>query len=1133
MTKKTKTIFSKLIIIFVILFMTINLLQVFGFAAEPTEGEPAATVGLMPAIRNLVSQWYYIFRYFSIVLMLILLIFLGIKLAITSSATDKAQYKRMLMDWVVGFVIIFGIHYFMILVLRINDACLDGINSIKDEILEKIASDSEGIVNSHGLYETIRTRAYEFRLGIGTSGMIMYMVLVYYTIRFTIIYFKRFFTLMILTIFAPLVGLSYAFTKVMSGKAPIITKWSEEYCFNVFLQTIHSLIYVIFVAMALMLSTESIAGFIVALIMLNFMMKAEKLFRKIFKFSGNLLGDTADKSMDDDFSAIKAIKGSLTAIAGGAIAKDMVETAKKGVGAVSNVGLYAGVAAYDGILNASGKHDKDYKQVREIKDEINELDKKAKESENQEERKKYIEEKQKAEDKLNYVISSSEKLSRMEGRRNRLKQYKETDKKVIEANQESIDNEIARRIEDENEQARLNGKPEITDIRKAQIESEVMQKYQNRIKRRYVEYNEKTGKREVSSGIAVTLKSDINRAIWGNNAIKNANMNMIKSARQKLMGNAMIFAAIPLTIAEPKIGIALLGKGIHSTKSSNGLRKVTTRGERRRLIKAKKATLKKKEYKFNRFSRGAINTIQAKDRMKTEANIVRKINNPTIAMRVFTLPLRLTGTMGAIRNITAHQYKIDKAKKKYYQNQEASYAVARKDSDNKNFMHLYNTKVDGMQNQYSNMTTNEAIMENKLATGTVFEVNGKKLEFGKNTISSFTDSNLVDNAILNVAARNSILDLNEIDFRNKVYQSHAIKELSGLGLLTNEQILSVERPSKELIDLMKKLDERKKILASKMPEAPRERLIQLATSEYMKDKGIESADEVKKDEHSQKIKDIIFEKLEQRKQQTKTEEDVINERVEEIIINAEQSTTTKTDRDKLIKEEISNLVREEHEKPKEDATTDILEALSKRKKDKTNNSPIIPEINIDDDKFVEQKAEEIMKILNIEEIISLIKKKDKKDEQEKQKTESFIDKIITGIKDVIDESTLSLTTEEENLLNSPEEVTKLIQSTAKKKVNKSQEFVEMNEELRQFDYEKNFDTLTDEFIDDKASGKYNELLANILAAKEEDKVLVDLKIKDPKDKRLEAMMYMDEQRENKTYNKTSIQEIISSIKNNN
>lgn len=1126
MTKKTKTIFSKLIIIFVILFMTINLLQVFGFAAEPAEGETATTVGLMPAIRNLVSQWYYIFRYFSIVLMLILLIFLGIKLAITSSATGKAQYKRMLMDWVVGFVIIFGIHYFMILVLRINDACLNGIKSISDEILEKIASDSEGVVNSYGLYETIRTRAYEFRLGIGTSGMIMYMVLVYYTIRFTIIYFKRFFTLMILTIFAPLVGLSYAFTKVMSGKAPIITKWSEEYCFNVFLQTIHSLIYTIFVAMALMLSTESIAGFIVALIMLNFMMKAEKIFRKIFKFSGNLLGDTADKSMDDDFSAIKAIKGSLTAIAGGAIAKDMVETAKKGVGAVSNVGLYAGVAAYDGILNASGKHDKDYKQVREIKDEINELDKKAKESENQEERKKYIEEKQKAEDKLNYVISSSEKLSRMEGRRNRLKQYKETDKKVIEANQESINNEIARRIEEENKQARLNGKPEITDIRKAQIEDEVMQKYQNRIKRRYVEYNEKTGKREVTGGIAVTLKSDINRAIWGNNAVKNANMNMIKSARQKLMGNAMIFAAIPLTIAEPKIGIALLGKGIHSTKSSNGLRKVTTRGERRRLIKAKKTTLKNKGYSFNRFSRGAINTIQAKDRMKTEANIVRKINNPTIAMRAFTLPLRLTGTMGAIRNITAHQYKIDKAKKKYYQSQEASYAVARKDSDNKNFMYLYRTKIDRMQNQFSNMTTNEAIMENKLATGTVFEVNGKKLEFGQNTISSFTDSNLVDNAIINVAARNSILDLNEIDFRNKVYQSHAIKELSGLGLLTNAQILSVERPSKELIDLMKKLDERKKILASKMPEAPKERLIQFTTSEYMKDKGIESADEVKKDEHRENIRQAIFEKLEQRKQETKTEEDVINERVEEIVKNANKITDA-DDRNKQIKEEISKLVKEEHEKPKEDVI-DILDALSKRKNGKNNNLPTDHEINIDDeDKFIEQKTEEIMKILDVEEIISSINKK----KQEKQDTESFIDKIIAGIKEVKDDIVTSLTAEEESIKASSEEIAKLIQSTAKKKVNKSQEFVEMNEELRQFDYEKNFDTLTDEFIDDKASGKYNELLANILAAKEEDKVLVDLKIKDPKDKRLEAMNYMDEQRESKTYNKTNIQEIISSIKN--
>lgn len=368
MTVKDKKIFN-LIIVLIVFLLSISLLQFFSYAidsdfaneeVETVQTRDESEEGLIPAIRNMVSQWYYIFRYFSIVAMLIILIYLGIKMAITSSASDKAQYKRMLMDWVVGFAIIFCIHYFMILVLNINTTCVNFIKDIADAKSREIAltkgvETCSNIVdgkpcyaceackkvlesNSVGLYETIRTRAYEFRVGIGTSGMVMYMVLVYYTIRFAIIYFKRFFTIMILTIIAPLVGLSYAFTKVKSGKAPIISKWAQEYCFNVLLQTIHALIYTIFVTLALMLSTQSIAGFILAMIMLNFMIKADKIFRKIFKFSGSLLNDNADKDMKENFAALTAIKTSTAAVFGGAMAKDAKNAVKSGASVVGNLG---------------------------------------------------------------------------------------------------------------------------------------------------------------------------------------------------------------------------------------------------------------------------------------------------------------------------------------------------------------------------------------------------------------------------------------------------------------------------------------------------------------------------------------------------------------------------------------------------------------------------------------------------------------------------------------------------------------------------------------------------------------------------------------------------------------------------
>ena len=52
--------------------------------------------------------------------MLLVLIVVGIKMATSTLASDKAVYKRMLVDWVVGVIILFAIHYFMIFVIHMK-----------------------------------------------------------------------------------------------------------------------------------------------------------------------------------------------------------------------------------------------------------------------------------------------------------------------------------------------------------------------------------------------------------------------------------------------------------------------------------------------------------------------------------------------------------------------------------------------------------------------------------------------------------------------------------------------------------------------------------------------------------------------------------------------------------------------------------------------------------------------------------------------------------------------------------------------------------------------------------------------------------------------------------------------------
>lgn len=276
-------------------------------------------------LKTLVAGWYYVLRLLSLAAMLIVLIGIGIKMAISTIASEKAVYKRMLVDWIAGLLILFFVHYIMWFIIDINDTLVgvikDSANSINQVQLKQLydKNDAKGekkeISNEEieiSVYEEIRTRAYDPKLSVGLSGMIMYMTLVYFAVRYSLVYLKRFLTLVVLTLMGPPVGVAYALQKAMSGKSSTFKAWLTEYVMNVIIQTVHALIYAVFISQALLLSLQSVAGMIVALIFMNFALKAEKLFKQIFKMSseGSLL-ESAEQAGDAERirSNIQAARG--------------------------------------------------------------------------------------------------------------------------------------------------------------------------------------------------------------------------------------------------------------------------------------------------------------------------------------------------------------------------------------------------------------------------------------------------------------------------------------------------------------------------------------------------------------------------------------------------------------------------------------------------------------------------------------------------------------------------------------------------------------------------------------------------------------------------------------------------------
>lgn len=312
-----------------IIFNKVPLLDVNVFS-DTAGGYKLKDDSSLQIIRDSVASWYYIIRNITIAVMLIILIYVGIRMAITTVASEKAEYKRMLVSWVVGFLIIFLIQYFLILVLNINST-----------ILGWIMKSQNSLGFEDGIYETVRRKAYEIKFSSGMAGTILYIILIILMIKFLYVYLKRFLAVCILIVMAPMMGASYAISKVRTGKAKAFTRWMKDYTLLVLIQSVHALIYTIFLTVVLEITNESLAGIVLALIVMNFMLKAANIFTSIFgmvgdktgsKSLGTILGSDPKKEIFENLFKAKAAVGMVGSFAAGAVefGKDLKDSLKTG-----------------------------------------------------------------------------------------------------------------------------------------------------------------------------------------------------------------------------------------------------------------------------------------------------------------------------------------------------------------------------------------------------------------------------------------------------------------------------------------------------------------------------------------------------------------------------------------------------------------------------------------------------------------------------------------------------------------------------------------------------------------------------------------------------------------------------------
>lgn len=272
-------------------------------------------------LHDTIAKWYVALRNLAIVGMLIILLYVGIRIIVSSTASDKAKYKEFLKDWLIALCLLFTLHYIMTFTVTIVNSITEAIagenpgkgtnnipvivvdgdaeaakNATEDNAKFKFNTDIMGYARFLVQYDDLGTKVLYF---------IIYIAMVIYTVMFTVTYLKRSLTMAFLTIIAPLIALTYPIDKIGDGSAQGFNSWLKEYVYNALIQPFHLIIYTVFAGSAVVdLSAENP---IYAIIVLAFISQSEKMLRKFFGF------DKASSA------------GSLGSFAGGAAAMSLTQ----------------------------------------------------------------------------------------------------------------------------------------------------------------------------------------------------------------------------------------------------------------------------------------------------------------------------------------------------------------------------------------------------------------------------------------------------------------------------------------------------------------------------------------------------------------------------------------------------------------------------------------------------------------------------------------------------------------------------------------------------------------------------------------------------------------------------------------
>ena len=234
---------------------------------------------VVDTIRKNVAAWYYSLRNISAIILIAILIYVGLRMALSTIADEKARYSEMIVNWVISIALLFVLHFIIELVIILNNQIVNILanNIDKSDPLDKIYKNAWSV----GFVE-------------GFGNAICYLVLVGMTLVFLLSYLKRMITVGFLIVIAPLVTITYSIDKMGDNKSQALDTWLKEFVYNILIQPFQCVTYIILAssAMKILDNETSLAAMIVAIMMIVFIYESERIIRHIFHFEARTMAET-------------------------------------------------------------------------------------------------------------------------------------------------------------------------------------------------------------------------------------------------------------------------------------------------------------------------------------------------------------------------------------------------------------------------------------------------------------------------------------------------------------------------------------------------------------------------------------------------------------------------------------------------------------------------------------------------------------------------------------------------------------------------------------------------------------------------------------------------------------------------